>query len=190
MPAAEEQTVLGVMLRINQQVPNSEYDQYRYVQQIETFVTNRLKLTTKFDLMRFLSDAEYAKNMTDAYDEVKSMTNILDVIQKVPHFAKMFKSLYDLKRTLTGLSSRYEFTQNLANEIQNSKYGLSQNEFKQIGYYVNDRLLVAFLTSRGLEFDLGAGLNRYLAGDTKPTQVSKSTKVKLENLYDLATFKN
>lgn len=193
IPATEEQQILGTMLRINQEVPNSEFAQYSYVHQIESFITERLQLAEKFNLMRFLSDPEYAKIMTDSYEQEdkKSTVNILDLIQRVPHFAEMFKSLYDVNKTLTTLSSRYDFTQQIAEEISgNSKYGLSEREFRQVGYYVNDLMLISFLTSKGLSFTLAEGLKQYKYGKATPEETTRSEPVKIESLYDLATFKN
>ena len=188
VPATEEQQILGAMLGINQGLPNSAYEQYSYIKRIENFVTKRIG--EDFDLMRFIKDSEYAEEMRRNYEDKKSFINILDVIKTVPHFAEMFNSLYDNNFILTGLSARYDLQKELANKL-NKNYTLSEAEFRQVGYYINDLMLVSYLTSRGIKIHIPDGIEYYSKTRSgSPTISIGTTVVDIDSLYGLASFKS
>ena len=192
IPATEEQNILGRMLGINQGLRTSGYQQYSLIFSIESFINKRLNLDKNngFSVIEFIKNKDYQNKFIQEYSKHKSFINILDVISKVPHFAEMFNSVYDNDFVLRKLSSRYEFTQKFAN-VLSGEYPLTEKEYKQVGYYINDLFIVSFLTSRGLSIEIPKDVIYY--PETKagrPVNATKSTQIKVDSLYGLASFKS
>ena len=101
----------------------------------------------------------------------------------------MFNILYDNNFILSNLSSRYQLTKDLANKISGEKYPLSEKEFRQVGYYINDLFLVSFLTSMNKEIIIPKGVKYYDGTSDNAKSAEKDTPVQLNNLNGLASFK-
>ena len=187
IPAADEQNILGRMLGINQGLSTSGYKQYSDIFNIESFVKSRVG--EDFDLLTFIQDDIYREDWIKKYESAKSIINVLDVISKVPHFKEMFNILYDNNFILSNLSSRYQLTKDLANKISGEKYPLSEKEFRQVGYYINDLFLVSFLTSINKEIIIPKGVKYYDGTSDNAKSAEKDTPVQLNNLNGLASFK-
>ena len=186
IPAAEEQQILGNMLKINQGLVTNAHAQYSLIKRIENFVTERIG--QPFDLMSFINDSEYRQKAIDLYEKEKSTINILAVISSVPHFAEMFNVLYDNNFILRKLSVRYDLSVDIAREI-NPKFTVNENEFRQIGHYVNDMFIVSYLTNLDKSITIPEGVLWY-DNTTEGKPAIKSNRITLKTLYDLASFKS
>ena len=191
LDAAEEQTILGQLLGVNQGLKTSGFKQFNLCYNTEVFINKRLGLSgeNSFSLLRFLRDDEYAEKMINDYESKKASTNILRVIKGVPHFEEMLNAMSDNDVILTSLSSKYDIAKKLAYKISGgNKYGINEKEYKQIEYYINDSFIVSFLTSKGLSFLVSKETPFYDHKDVaKPLTQTKSRTI--SDLYDLASFK-
>ena len=98
LPALKEQRILAKILGINQGLETKDFDEYKWIRDIEAFVNERYinsdlpaNPDLEFNLVKFIQDETYRQKQIDFYDKVKSTYNILDVIMTVPHFREMFK---------------------------------------------------------------------------------------------------
>lgn len=191
LPATEEQTILGALLGVNQGLRTSGYQQFNLCYRTETHVNKVLGLSgeNSFSLLKFLRDNDYAEQMIAAYETKKEHTNILAVIKGVPHFEEMLSAMSDNNLILTTLSSKYDLATKLAYEISgDNEYGVSEKEYKQIEYFINDSFIVSFLTSKGITFNASKETPIYNhSSEAKP--LSESKPIEIKNLYDLASFK-
>ena len=97
LAASEEQNMLGKMCSINQGLKTDDYDEYKWIADIESFVNKRyyevnsgLKFKP-FDFIKFLTDDAYREEQINQYDNVKSTRNILRIFKTTKHFAQMAK---------------------------------------------------------------------------------------------------
>lgn len=191
IPATEEQTILGALLGVNQGLKTSGYQQFNLCYRTEAHVNSLLGLSGEdsFSLLKFLRDDEYAAKMIAAYESKKKFTNILAVIKDSPHFKEMLSAMSDNNLILTTLSSKYDLATKLAYKISDGgKYGVSEKEYKQIEYFINDSFIVSFLTAKGIKFNVSKETPIYDHSDiAKPARTSQEKEIK--DLYDLASFK-
>lgn len=78
-----------------------------------------ITLETQFDFNRFKSDPDYAEAIKCIFDVVKHHYNIFDVIDRVPHFAKMFQKYNELMQIYTKACALLNFEINIAPKIYN-----------------------------------------------------------------------
>ena len=100
LPALKEQRILAKILGINQGLRTQDFEEYKWIRDIEAFVNERyidaVNSNSKyefeeFNLIKFLSDDVYRDKQIKMYEQVKSTYNILDIITKTPQFWEMFK---------------------------------------------------------------------------------------------------
>lgn len=111
----------------------------------------------KFDLIRFIKDSNYAAEEIVKYDGYKRIFNILDVINSVPHFSKMFSTIALNKDILNSLSVRNAIEDNILNEMDhnfdtnpNPIKKLSSKEVGTIKSTINKMLINKWIISKDL----------------------------------------
>lgn len=170
-PAIEEQTILGAILGINQGLKTNLYDFIKVLKRVEMFINKRLgeglSSENRFDIIRFLDDAEYKKTWCNVYDKLKSVYNILKVIDTVPNF----KAMYDqnsLAYKLLMHSFRNKLTVELSNKIfdyfnENASATrlLNSDEWDALEKYVRDLILTNWITKQGIKIKLPNGQKFY-----------------------------
>ena len=101
IPALKEQRILSKILGINQGLNTKDFDEYKWIRDIEAFVNERFVNSTEdtfeeFNLLNFLDPKQkkYHNDMINAYEKVKSTYNILDIIDS----AEQFKAMLEMAR--------------------------------------------------------------------------------------------
>ena len=201
LPKTEEQQIFGRMLGINQGLRTNQYEMYRMIRSIENFVNGRFynnRIDKIFNLMMFLNDEAYRKDMIQEYNKVKSSFNILQAITTVPHFASMFNALYTNEFVQGALSSRHEIVNNIARQLEiknpytdDEPYSriLSEKEYKEVDKYVNDWYVTGWLIQQDFTFKIPTFRGVYTdLANLKPNTAPET--IKLNNLYNIATFKH
>lgn len=208
IPKTEEQRIFGQMLGINQGMRTDSYSLYAMMRRIENHINKRIdefnksgqgKVNGEFNLLEFLNpdNSDYREIWKNNYDYVKSSFNILRAITSVPHFNRMFDVLYTNNWILSKFSVKYDLVNRLARELErrnpfvegnNFDRVLTENEYNEIEKYINDLLIIGWLQNQNLSITLPADNIQY---ESSIPQVLHSAKtIKLDNLYDFATFKN
>lgn len=200
LPKTEEQRIFGSMLGINQGLRTSAYEMHRLVRSIENFVNGRFNekgIKKTFELMTFLSDEANRAEMIAEYEKVKSSFNILDAITKIPHFGKMFDALYTNEYIQSALSSKHKLVEELARKLEyDNPYSssepysriLSEKEYNEVEYYVNDWYITGWFSEQDIMVTIPTLLGFYDNIDKPETNLTRKP-IKLNNLYNLATFK-
>lgn len=210
VPKTEEQRIFGQMLGINQGIRTDAYSIYSLVRRIENHINGRMEQEQKkgnikefepFKLYDFLNPDptydEYRTEWVENYDKIKSSFNILHAIRRVPHFSKMFDVLYTNNWILSNFSAKYEIVNAVAREIErrNPYYSqrnfdrvLNEKEYKQVEHYVNDVLIMGWLSRQDFRYLLSK--DSVLYSVTSDTARAEAPVVKgLKDQHDFATFK-
>lgn len=199
LPKTEEQQIFGRMLGVNQGLRTGQYDMYKMIRSIENFVNGRFKenrIAKTFDLMMFLSNDDYKKEMIDEYNKVKSSFNILHAITTVPHFAQMFNALYTNEFVQGTLSSKHEIVNNIARKLEiENPYGddpysriLTEKEYREVERYVNDWFITGWLMQQPYNFKVPTNYKVY-RNTEKAETITGPEVIQLSDLYGMATFK-
>lgn len=133
LPALKEQRILAKILGINQGLQTQDFDEYKWIRDIEAFINERYMNSTleadpdlEFNLIRFLEDEEYRNKQIEFYENVKSTYNVLDIIMSVPHFREMFK-LVKTNRKIIEKAIYFKTSRLLADAILKVNKKISDN---------------------------------------------------------------
>lgn len=130
-------------------------------EQIKDFIQNKsnyrnitfINLWNRFSLLKFIEDRNYADNWINRYEGVKRHFNILDVIDKVPHFREMFKVLDINTRILNTLSTRNHLESIILNStVPNGdpRRKLSADDIRKIKSAIDDHIINSWLIDKDL----------------------------------------
>lgn len=224
VPAIEEMELMGAMLGVNQGLRTNDYDMYSFIKRIENFINNRMqneyinetkrikaenktllvsqqkKLPEKperFILQQFLSDLTVQEQWIQTYDRIKSSHNILDIITKVPHFARMFQTLSTNSNALSRYSTVYrlerQFADDVVEYVKNKStafdFKLTQPEFREIEKTIYDSIISGYIIQAGLKIKVPEGFT-YFTGLTNQTATTTEEKIlPINSLAGIANFK-
>lgn len=209
LPAVEEMSNFGRILGINQGQPTKIYELSNMKKLIPNFVES---LLPEFDFDQFLVNPEKRQEFIQQYEAVKKSYNILDAMMKVPHFAEMLKTLYYSEKTIRLYSSKANTLLKIKDELENNieyrnqriaskkedpgKISLSQADFRSLDRYINDRIIMGFLTNSDFYIEVPSGTPIYESYANSPTGTSKPDwrETTLSTIYfgddlDIASFK-
>lgn len=130
-------------------------------EQIKDFIQNKsnyrnitfINLWNRFSLLKFIEDRNYADDWINRYEGVKRHFNILDVIDKVPHFREMFKVLDINTRILNTLSTRNHLESIILNStVPNGdpRRKLSTDDIRKIKSAIDDHIINSWLIDKDL----------------------------------------
>ena len=130
-------------------------------EQIKDFIQNKsnyrnitfINLWNRFSLLKFIEDRNYADDWINRYEGVKRHFNILDVIDKVPHFREMFKVLDINTRILNTLSTRNHLESIILNStVPNGdpRRKLSTDDIRKIKSAIDDHIINSWLINKDL----------------------------------------
>lgn len=204
---SDELTRLGRLGSLNQGIKTKLMDKIKYINQIESFVNRKFAkfnndnelssddvgyLPPSFNLIEFIQNPEYKKEMIDAYEQAKDTFNILDIITSVPHFNEMLNAMAVDNRVLSFYASKYALTKNLAMSALHNRAlnQLTAKDMSEINRFISDVTIVKFLKSElNNKIALAPGSKMY-NGLGKVVPVPTSGKViDFANVFDRATFK-
>ena len=128
---ADELSLLGRVLSINQGLKGNDFDEFSFVQGIESSV-NRIYLNNidsfklaginsdnieKFNFRKFIENSEYRKNQIKQYDLIKNTLNVLDVIASSPHFFEMLQTTVGMEDNINRASTALRLSRHIARTI-------------------------------------------------------------------------
>lgn len=174
LPALKEQRMLAKILGVNQGINTKDFDEYKWVRDIEAFVNERIynnvnakgepqplyysngEQVGEFDLIRFLTDEQYKEEMINVYDKIKSTYNILAIASSAKQFEAMLK-MVSLNRKLITRAFILSKERKLANAVllpnktikNGLSYGLLQKfnerEFNTLKNFTQDVITANWL---------------------------------------------
>lgn len=129
IPALKEQRMLSKILGVNQGLNTKDFDEYKWIRDIESFVNERYinkndNSFEEFDFIKFVSDTSsdprgYRARQINQYEQVKSTYNILDIVSSVKQFNSMIE-LAGVNRKLIEKAYILKMERALAKEILNT----------------------------------------------------------------------
>ena len=224
VPAIEEMELMGAMLGVNQGLRTNDYDMYSFIKRIENFINNRMQneyinetkrikaenkilpasqqknlpeKPERFVLQQFLSDLTTQEQWIQTYNRIKSSHNILDIITKVPHFARMFQTLSTNSSALSRYSTVYRLERQFADGIVEYvkkkstafDFKLTQPEFREIEKTIYDSIISDYIIQAGLKIQVPKGFE-YFTGLTNQTATTSEEKIlPINSLAGIANFK-
>lgn len=224
VPAMEEMELMGAMLGVNQGLRTNDYDMYSFIKRIENFINNRMQneyinetkrikaenkilpasqqknlpeKPERFVLQQFLSDLTTQEQWIQTYNRIKNSHNILDIITKVPHFARMFQTLSTNSSALSRYSTVYRLERQFADGIVEYvkkkstafDFKLTQPEFREIEKTIYDSIISDYIIQAGLKIQVPKGFE-YFTGLTNQTATTSEEKIlPINSLAGIANFK-
>lgn len=158
LPGIAEQRIHGQILSINQGLNTSDYDEFRWMYNVERFINTRYfngEEACDFDMVRFIKDATYRQEQIKKYERFKSSVNILKCITNVEHFWAMIQ-IAGVNRAFIERSSAIRIERDLAkrllsNSTLNPQYqSLNSDEFKELSRVVSDSIFYNWINTLSL----------------------------------------
>ena len=177
---AQEMSLIRPILGLNQQLPNSKENQLAFVRRFENVLqeklsgkkasTNEIKalndLNKQYNISenqvsieRFAFDSEYRQTAIDAYGSIMTKINILDVIDKVPHYFGYLRTMAGYHYGMSKFSIQYRTQDEIAKKVirgymkVNSKEEIEQY-LKQASRYVSRVLNNMFMLQQNISFNI------------------------------------
>lgn len=177
---AHEMSLIRPILGLNQQLPNSKENQLAFVRRFENILqeklagkkasTNEIKILNDYNkqynilenqisIERFAFDPEYRQAAIDAYGSVMTKINILDVIDKVPHYFGYLRTMAGYHYGMSKFSIQYRTQDEIAKKVirgymkVNSKEQIEQY-LKQASRYVSRVLNNMFMLQQNISFNI------------------------------------
>jgi hypothetical protein len=154
MPKLYEQQILHKMLGVTKGIEAKPYQLYRYIRELEYFITKKYKKYNKdneqtgnglieeeFDFVRFFTDSEYANKHIELYEKVRELTNILECLKDNEYIGEMLKTVGITNQLLTRVSFVYGNTQKIAKAVEqelNLSRPLNEREYTLVSRLVNE----------------------------------------------------
>lgn len=152
----------------------------------------------KFDLTKFLEQPDYAESVIKFYNLIKSVINVFDLIDSLPHY-KAFINAYYINEQNSKLGSvKYALSNsiidNLENVIMRRRIGkitmpnkLSESQLNIIRDYIDELIIRKYLKNKNLSISVPKGQNYFLNGEM--LTATEQTSYSLSNDDGLASFK-
>ena len=212
MPKLYEQQILHKMLGVTKGIEAKPYQLYRYIRELEYFITKKYKKYNKdneqtgnglieeeFDFVRFFTDSEYANKHIELYEKVRELTNILECLKDNEYIGEMLKTVGITNQLLTRVSFVYGNTQKIAKAVEqelNLSRPLNEREYTLVSRLVNEWMVYQFLTYHsnhsGITLNLSSarGEKQYTGVNFQnPIAVLEDSVLKINEMCDIETFK-
>lgn len=164
---------------------NTQYsNEIKEIQNIWPFINSVWK--NGFDFHKFLLDPIYNQNMIKYYNLIKGTFNILDVINRLPHF----KSYLDVSEIIynvdSTISDKYKLIEALYKKFYKNNF-VNDDQINNLISYINRYLISNYLDSVDFKFTIKAGENAFI--NNKLKTVLDDTVYGLDTNDGRATFK-
>lgn len=195
--ATRELTTLVKLLSIDGGIKNDPQEYYEYVNEIESFVTDKLKSDNKeakFNLNEFINDPRIAENNIKSYEKVKLSFNILDVIDNVPHIKGMLQAMTQTKSIIDARTIKGKLGTELLSELKHGVFQyekLPPNTNSKVFKYIDQLIVNKFLKDKVRSFNIKNISDYYnydMILEESVNQVSK--ELDFSNYGDVLTFKH
>lgn len=212
MPKLYEQQILHKMLGVTKGIEGKPYQLYRYIRELEYFVTKKYKnynkdneqtgkalIEEEFDFVKFFTDSEYANKHIKTYENVRELTNILECLKDNEYIGEMLKTVGITNQLLTRVSFVYGNTQKIAKVVEqelNLSRPLTEKEYALISRLVNEWMVYQFLTYHSdhsaITMNLSSARNekKYTGVNFQnPIDVLEDSVLEINEMCDIETFK-
>ena len=189
---ASEIYVLGRLLGLNQGIKT---EGTKYISQLNVLryaIFNKKDYSDRseddiIDIERYCIDANYRAKCIEEYENVKTSINILDVLDKSPHFSSY---LVNLAESLAIHKQGYKFRSVYDNVLFLSKeYNMPQDQVtKGLTEYIGDKMLNGFLQRNNITVIIDGGVKFFTSEETEDT-TQEQTPFRLGNTLNNQTFR-
>lgn len=136
-----------------------------------------------FNIRQFLDpdNLDYRKATIDYYNTLKSVWNIFDMIDKIPHFKALYKVLYMTDLIDTKISNKFAIIDKLRKTLKDNGTILTEEKLKGLSEYVDDVLISNWLNKENITFTLGKDMS-YITNNAQILPVTTDSET-----FNLAT---
>ena len=155
------------MLGVNQGINTNLNDFYAKLRRVENFINQKIKdrkldVDENFDIINFLKSDSYKEKWIDKYESIKSVFNILKIIDSVPNFKNMYQQ-NALAFELVQHSFRNKLNMKLSKSIldfvkdgSSTRKKLTSDQWDIMDKYARDLLLTNLIFKQNIQFQLPA----------------------------------
>lgn len=205
LEGANEFSNFGKILGLNQGLPTSKVDLQKRISSIQSILSQRVEATLKdnkvsseikeqlkdaapMDVLKWLKDANYRKQIANEYDQVKKCINIFDAFTHIPQF----DAIRDILSTVIDIDSNLSFKSKAFNAIFNQakstyRYISEKYQKKMLGG-IDAAIITNFIQSQNISIPVIAG-TKYLQADASTGTFKEDGLLYLDNRASIASFK-
>ena len=175
-------------------------------QELLAIVTNVLDKTSpsktfsnmKFDIAKFLEQPDYAESVIKFYNLIKSVINVFDLINSLPHYKAFINAYYINEQNSKSGSVKYALSNSIIDTLENiimrRRIGkitmpnkLSESQLNIVRDYIDELIIRKYLRNKNLSISVPKGQNYFLNGEM--LTATEQTSYSLSNDDGLASFK-
>jgi hypothetical protein len=193
--AAKELTSLVRLLSIDGGIKNNRQEFLEHIHNVESNIKTTLGKKSEFDLDRFLNNNDYNKRKVEEYENKKSVFNILDVINEIPHVKNMLQAMMTAKTTVNNHSVKGMLGEKFLKDIKYNFFPfkkLPSDTNSKIYKYLDQVITYKFLKENITNLKIN-NLNSYYTDDYFKETLSTPIDTKslnFANYADVLTYKN
>lgn len=200
LEGANEFSNLGKILGVNQGLPTSKELLQKRVQDMQKILSDRIKAVNKtrdkgdqiedipLDVKRFLTDAEYAKQIKELYNSVKKCINIFDIIDHIPQFNSIFKifsTILDIDHNISIKTRAYD---SVYDQLKLEGRYMSEQYQKRLLKGIDDAIIAKFINNSGIAIPYTKGIN--MLNDIRQViETKEDGLLQFDSLSSVASFK-
>ena len=151
-----------------------------------------IKLNILFKLEKFLTDSDYATQKIQAYEANKSMINILDVLNTIPHIKAMLSAMMNAKRIVEEQSAKGGLSNEFLMEVKTNVFpfkALPTNATSIIYKFIDQISTFKFLKEHVKDITIKNVNERYDLDYSKIQVVDRELSLDFNNYSDVMTYK-
>ena len=153
-------------------------------QELLAIVTNVLDKTSpsktfsnmKFDIAKFLEQPDYAESVIKFYNLIKSVINVFDLINSLPHYKAFINAYYINEQNSKSGSVKYALSNSIIDTLENiimrRRIGkitmpnkLSESQLNIVRDYIDELIIRKYLRNKNLSISVPKGQNYFLNGE-------------------------
>ena len=212
--AANEFTNAARLLALNQGIPGKDYiELVEFINSIKTmlqtaednnranldeirknFVNNNAELVKqtkfnpeKFDIDRWLKDYKYRLVTAKYYGTIKTVINLFDLLNNLPHFSEMIRVL-DIANEITETSVlKNKTSKRILEKLRLNKINVTDSLKRKIGTYLDSKLISYYLKEN--KFELPIPSNTLVFNEYWDKVEANDTKLTVKDPMSSANFK-
>ena len=183
------------MLSIDGGVKNNRQEFLEHIHNVESNIKTTLGKKSKFDLYMFLNDDDYNERKVKEYESKKSVFNILDVINEIPHVKKMLQAMMTAKTTVNNHSVKGELGEKFLKDIKYNFFPfkkLPSDTNSKIYKYLDQIITYKFLKENITNLTINNVDSYYTDDYLKETLMNpiETKSLNFANYADVLTYKN
>lgn len=205
LEGANEFSNFGRLLGLNQGLPTSKVDLQKLTSFIQSILSQRVEATLEdnkvsskikeqlkdaapMDVLKWLKDANYRKQIANEYDQVKKCINIFDAFTHIPQFDAIREILYAVVCIDNILSFKSRAFNAVYNQAKKNYRYISEQYQKRMLGGIDRAIITNFIQSQNISIPVMKE-TKYLQADGSVSTFKEDGLLYLDNRASIASFK-